>query len=209
MINFENIVKKVLNESLSQMAYHFTTLKKYYQIVDSNKITFSKAYGTDVDVNNKYGKKSPYYFSTTRIRDGRVGFSKGKNVRIELNTDFFNNRFRANAVNFYGSRNKYKTILGLDDGSMSGNKYETESEDRIYSDVPEITGVSKCINRVDVLIPLQIDELKEMVTRNRDYYTMLRDIFNSDMGLKTFIYNDEMQFNLQGKNITEEVLKWL
>ena len=207
--NFSNAVSKVLKESLSQVVYHFTSLRKFYQILDSNKIIFSDAYGVDVDINNKYGKKAPYYLSTTRVRDGRFGFSKGKNVRLELNTDFFNSRFRANAVNFYGSRDKYLQICGLADGSMRGNRYETENEDRIYSDVKEISGVSKMVNRVDILIPLQIYDFEDMVIRNRDYYTMFRDIFNSDMASKTFVYNDETQFNLQGKDITEEVLKWL
>lgn len=207
--NFSNAVTKILKESLSQMAYHFTTLKKFYQMVDSDKIVFSEPHGVDVDINDKYGDKAHYYFSTTRIRDGRVGFSKGKNVRIELNTDFFNNTFRANSVNFYGTQNKYKAIFGLDDGSMSGNNYETENEDRIYSNVSGITGISRCVNRVDIFLPISNEELPLIKQKYYDIYLILRDIYNSGMGLKTFVYNDEMQFNLQGKNITEEILKFL
>lgn len=209
-LNFSKSVSKILKESLSQFAYHFTTLDRYHQMVDKDELIFSKPYGTDVLINIKYGNKAPYYFSTTRVRDGRVGFSDGKDVRIELNTDFFNNKFKARAVNFFGARNiKFQTVFGKNDDFMNGNKYETENEDRIFSSVSSITGISMAINRVDIFLPIENDELPFLKRRYYDIYTILRDIFNTGMGLKTFIYNDAKEFNKQGKNITEDILKIL
>jgi len=206
--NFSNAVSKILKESLSQVAYHFTTLKNYYLMVDSDKIFFSEPYGTDRLINLNYGKGAPYYLSTTRVRDGREGFSAGRNVRMELNTDFFNSRFRANPINFFS---KQRNDDRLRDGTnyYEPNKRKTENEDRIYSNVKYITGITRCINRVDILIPIPTDELKDMVTRNHDYFSMLLDIYESNMAVKTYVYNDEMQFNLQGKDITEEILNIL
>ena len=200
-LDFSSISKKVLNESLSQLVWHFTTLKKYYQMVDSNSIIFSTPYSTDIEINNKYGNGSPYYLSTTRVRDGRIGFSKGKNVRIELNTDFFNGKFKSGAVNFC-------SFSGNDrNNGLNGNFVkQTENEDRIFSNKQVITGLTRFITRVDIFIPIDLYDFK---STHYDWYLMLRDIYNTEMGLKTFVYNNEQEFNRQGKNITTELLKLL
>ena len=203
---FSNIVKMVLGESLTRKAYHFTTFNNYHQMLNTDTILFSKAFGTDRLINFKHGKGMYYYLSTTRVRDGRVGFSKSRDVRMELNTDYFNDRFRANAVNFFSVPGEYDRLRDGND-CIGPNEKKTENEDRIYSPVSAITGITQFVERVDIYLPL--DDLNTLKTRHYDWYTKLNDIYSTDMATKTFVYNDEWEFNIQGKNITEDILKIL
>jgi hypothetical protein len=203
-VSLKDIISKTLNESLSQRAYHFTTLKKYHQIVDSDSIIFSTPFGEDLGINIDYGRGARYYLSTTRIRDGRVGYSEGLNTRIELNSDFFNNNYHSGPVNFFAKS------ISRDNGGNgfdANNQRQTENEDRIYSNKRILTGITRFITRVDIYIPIK--DLSELKNHYYDIYTMLRDIYNSDMGLKTFVYNNAYQFNIQGNNITNELLEIL
>lgn len=200
---FSSIVNNVLKESLSRLAYHFTSLKKFYQMVDSDSIIFSTAHGTDELINADYGRGAPYYLSTTRVRDGRFGYSSGLNTRIELNSDFFNSRFHSGPVNFFVPDERERNY------HSKQNVGKAENEDRIFSNVKVLEGLSKCINRVDIYLNIPNEELPLFKQRYYDIYLMLRDIYNTGIGLKTFIYNDEKEFNRQGKNITEIILKML
>ena len=203
-LDFSSISKKVLKESLSQLVWHFTTLKKYYQMVDSDSIILSTPYSNDIEINAKYGNGAPYYLSTTRVRDGRIGFSKGKNVRIELNSDFFNGNFKSKAVNFlYNNHKKIDIINSVMGFSKAQNNIkDTENEDRIFSNKQVITGLTRFITRVDIFLPIDLYDFK---STHYDWYLMLRDIYNTEMGLKTFVYNNEQEFNRQGKNITNKL----
>ncbi len=207
--SFSSISKNILKESLSQLVWHFTTLKKYYQMVDSDSIIFSEPFGYDKNINSKYGGNAQYYLSTTRVRDGRIGFSKGKNTRIELNSDYFNDRYKAGPVNYFHKRNDVKNIVNDYFNIKNSATPGTENEDRIFSNEKVITGLTKFINRVDIFLNIENEELPIFKQRYYDIFLMLRDIYNTEMGLKTFIYNEEMEFNRQGKNITDEILKIL
>ena len=84
------------------MVYHFTTFKSFYDMVDKDVIQFSLAGGlSDKYLNGTYGNGAKYFLSTTRVRDGRFGYSQGLNVRLEINSDAFNSNFSAGPVDFF------------------------------------------------------------------------------------------------------------
>lgn len=217
MFKFKDIVESILKESLSKFVYHFTNLERFYSMVDTDTIKLTKASNDrDVFLNDSFGNGKLYFLSTTRVRDGRFGYSNGLNTRIELNTEVFNNKFKSSPVsffkgetgtesskNYYSKKRKYTPIAGYQ------WQKRTENEDRIFSNMPELHNINKYINRVDVLIELNdwsIPNFKEIYP---DKYKKLRDLYNSSIGLKLFVYNDMNEFNKQGKNITEEILKEL
>lgn len=197
--NFSNISKKVIKESLSNMVYHFTTFKSFYDMVDKDVIQFSLAGGlSDKYLNGTYGNGAKYFLSTTRVRDGRFGYSQGLNVRLEINSDAFNSNFSAGPVDFFY---KSKFIKNPEKLKMKiPSKFDAtkdEAEDRIFSNKPEVHNLAKYVRRVDILFDNGISP-KE--------FEMLRDIYNSPIGLQTFVYDNRMEFNRQGKNITLQLV---
>ena len=212
-VNFDGIAKKVLNESLSQRAYHFTDLSNLHHMIDTDTIRFSKPSRRDMMLNIKYGRSLPYYLSTTRVRDCRFGFSPAFDVRIELNADKFNSNYISKPVSFFKGSNSesYKNYYTRSNGYAK--EYErqfqpyVENEDRIFSNTSEVHNIAKYITRIDILLP--INDIQTYFNEHKDIYNMLRDIYNHPMGLKTFVYNNKNQFNRQGKNITEPILQAL
>lgn len=97
--SFENIVNYILEESLSRTAYHFTKFMNLYNIVRNDEIRFSKVNETEKSIDSKYG----YFLSTTRQKSSDIGFAYVNNcdVRITLNVDPLNDRFKAKPVSFF------------------------------------------------------------------------------------------------------------
>ena len=208
--SFSNISKKVINESLSKMAYHFTDLPNLHKMIDTDTIKFSKARGRDRVIGVNYGRGAEYFLSATRVRDSRFGFSPGFNVRIELNTDGFNNKFFSKPISFFqgpngtSCKNDYLYNSEYTDSYDIERQPHVENEDRIYSKVSEVHNIGKYINRIDILLP--INNLESYLTSHRETCNMLRDIYNTPFGLKTFVYNNRNMFNRQGKNITLQLM---
>ncbi len=201
MINFENIVKKVLNESLSQMAYHFTNIYHLHKMIDTNKIRFSEVErGLNVDrlsKNNKY----QYFLSTTRQRNNQVGYQHylELDVRLTLNTDIINNKLHSEPVNFYyDSADKESSKQYYLNPNVRENdrihQHSVESEDRIFSNVKYLYGVSDFINRIDILYNSEVYGTKK-------YKEMLYDILNSNVGDRVYVYDNDKDFNFQTNNV--------
>jgi len=211
--DFNSISKKILKESLSQRAYHFTDLASLHRMIDTDTIKFSKPSRRDMMLNIKYGRNLPYYLSTTRVRDCRFGFSPAFDVRIELNTDKFNNNFVSKSVSFFKGSNSesYKNYYTRPGGYAKDYERQiqpyVENEDRVFSNTSEVHNIAKYITRIDILLP--INDIESYFNEHKDIYNMLRDIYNHPMGLNTFVYNNKNQFNRQGRNITEPILQAL
>lgn len=197
-------VKYVLKESMSQRAYHFTSMYALLNIVDSNTFKCSPSYN-DGSRQMYDTKEYPYFFSTTRVKDGRFGYSNSFDVRIELNADMFNAKYKTKPYNFFGKRTgeseKQMYIKAKDFDYVSQYQYSVENEDRVFVRTPYIQNAMKYIKRVDILLPVvDLDEL-----HGKQWFDY-RDLLFSPIGGKIVFYNNEDEFNRQGNvTVTDEI----
>jgi hypothetical protein len=201
---FGNAVKKVLNEALSQVAYHFTDLLHLHKIIDGNKIKFSdieRAYH-DINLANRLSKndKYGYFLSTTRQRNSTIGYPSyiNSNVRITLDSDAFNSTFHSEPIDFfYGNCDNESSKQSISNGKASPksirHQQEVESEDRIFSNKKYLSDINRYIRRIDILFSNDL-------LRSKGYVEMLDDIIHSYMKDKIFVYDNERDFNFQTNN---------
>ena len=146
----ENINRFILRESISSIVYHFTDISSLIQILDDDKFRLS----VKSDDSENFGPES-FYLSVSRIKSIKTGYpySIGLNVRITLNGDRFNQRYRGKAVDFFaisgekGAKHRYYDKPG----SIPYAQENTENEDRIFSYEPSISNVWRYIERIDIL----------------------------------------------------------
>lgn len=105
---FSKIVRQVLNESFQDFEYHFTSLDNLVRICQTGRIPLSHTYakGAEVGIN----KNHTFYLSLTRVKDGRVGYSKPYNCRICFNGKALATRFKGEAINYWnglGDKRQY------------------------------------------------------------------------------------------------------
>ena len=106
--SFSNIVKQVLNESFQDFEYHFTSLDNAVRICQTGRIPLSHTYakGAEIGIN----KNHTFYLSLTRVKDGRVGYSKPYNCRICFDGKALATRFKGGAINYWnglGDKQQY------------------------------------------------------------------------------------------------------
>lgn len=122
--SFSNIVKQVLNESFQDFEYHFTTLDNILRICQTGRIPLSHTYakGAEVGIN----KNHIFYLSLTRVKDGRVGYSKPYNCRICFNGKALATRFKGGAVNYWNGlgdkRQYYRNLVTRREINPDGTK---------------------------------------------------------------------------------------
>ena len=110
---FSKIVRQVLNESFQDFEYHFTSLDNLVRICQTGRIPLSHTYakGAEVGIN----KNHTFYLSLTRVKDGRVGYSKPYNCRICFNGKALATRFKGGAINYWNGlgdkRQYYKNLV--------------------------------------------------------------------------------------------------
>lgn len=95
----EYLDKPIIRERVSSIVYHFTTVGAIWEIIKNNRIYLSSALETrsdDLDKNKKF------FLSLTRQRNGNLGYSKSKPVRITLDGDMLNNNFKGGAFDYWG-----------------------------------------------------------------------------------------------------------
>lgn len=203
MLNIKKIIreaieKALLQERLSGIVYHFMSLNAAYKMLYDNTFYLQSEYGgTGAD---RFNSKSPFYMSLTRQRDGRLGYSHTRKVRITFDGDMLNQRFKGKAIDYWSSGMGKQYYMSSPHVDYRGNKkYDqfqtrTENEDRLFSKEPVINDINQYIKRVDVLI--NADNEDECLYA----YKILRN-FNV-AAQKIFIYGDKKSFNsLKGKTI--------
>lgn len=99
----------ILNEGLSSILYHFTSISKGLSICSDDKIYLQSAFSKDAD---NYDRKRKFYLSCTRIKSSDFGysykFSRG-GVRITLDGDLLANNFKGKQINYWnGMNDKFK-----------------------------------------------------------------------------------------------------
>ena len=112
-----------ITESLSRIAYHYTTPLPALKILKSGNFELSSALGSVEQQYMPQGK--PYFMSTTRTKTG--GYHQGavtRGVMFVLDGDWFNQRYKSGPIDYWGNRG-------------TGMR-PSEAEDRIYSSEPTI-----------------------------------------------------------------------
>ena len=96
---------QLLNEGLSSLLYHFTSINNGFSICKDDKIYLQSALAKDSD---NYDKKRKFYLSCTRVRNSQFGysykFSRG-GVRIALDGDLLSNNFAGKQINYWNGLN--------------------------------------------------------------------------------------------------------
>ena len=220
MFNFKEIVDKVLNESLSRVVFHFTNIIRLFGIIAQNKFILSTSNGYDEDYSYGY----PYYLSTTRVKDARFGYSRGFNVRLTLDSQALNSRFRAKPVSFFSGTyqgkegkkispkqnyiNKISQNLKNNPDSFSPTSYnvvmtDVENEDRLLSNKPYIENPYMYILRIDIL--MNLDEINEYMSYRNGYDSIKNILSEGNYSHKTFVYGTFKDFNRQTNPINDKV----
>ena len=114
---------ELLAESLSRVAYHYTSTLPALKILKSGNFELSSALGSVEQQYMPTGR--PYFMSTTRTKTG--GYHQGgmrRGVLFVLDGNWFNQHYKSGPIDYWGNRG---TSLR-----------PSEAEDRVYSAEPTI-----------------------------------------------------------------------
>ena len=179
----ENLNRLILNEAISSVVYHFTGLKKLYNILVSDTFYMQSAFSASADdMSNK-----KFFMSTTRQKSGEIGYSRGKKVRIALNGDLLNQRYEGKPVDYWGETMGKQSYFKKKKEGREIDYYQpsTENEDRIFSNEPEIYDFHKYVKRIDILI----ENDNDLSIAKKCLYTKFINLIH--------IYKDNKSFNMQ------------
>lgn len=132
--NFFNIVKQVLNESFQDYEYHFTNFYTAYSICKSNRIPLAPTLGkgTERHINGN----NIFFLSLTRRRNGEVGYSSHRNVRIVFDGNKLNTQFKGKAIDYWGNsmgkNEMYRKLYNYDERKANPSipiKYKNDLSD--------------------------------------------------------------------------------
>ena len=110
MFDIKNIINEtvrsvLLNEGLSDVLYHFTSISNGYSICKEDTIYLQSAYAKESD---NYDRKRKFYLSCTRLFNSSFGYaSKFSNggVRIKLDGRKLSQNFKGKAINYWNGLN--------------------------------------------------------------------------------------------------------
>lgn len=171
-----------LEESISQVVYHFTTTGAMANILKINKIMTSVAYGTPADMDKN--KKKLYYFSVARsMRSTYAKEGRGAAV-MKLNGQELNANYKGAPVDYWGP-----------------GWTTDEMEDRIFTDKPYIEPASRYIEEIGVSMPLFDYGGKRPQTYSNRNIEWVRTIQEEGkkLGIPVYIYYDSAGYRSQRK----------
>lgn len=171
-------INEIINESLSRIAYHYTSVPTALKIIESGQFELSSALGS---IEQQYMPKGkPYFLSTTRTRRG--GYHSNRNnltgVLFELDGNWFNQNYKSKSVDYWNDRapNNYR-----------GRSHE--AEDRVFSSDPTIPikGV-RSIHILYQLDPEYSETALEAKTQSRIRKLM---ISSKKVNIPAYFYTDK------------------
>jgi hypothetical protein len=197
----KSIIKKLLRKSLiaegiSDITYHFNYINSTNQILKSNKINLTAAFGTTADNNLNKGKL--FFLSTTSSRSSNVGYAASlgrKNlVRITLNARLLSQNYKVNRVDYWQRPKDPKhPMYNPTDKPRTDKEFyryisrQDELEDRFISDKNEITPANKYIISIETLNgdPEKIEDTKFLCDK---------------LNIPFFAYDNEAYFDASAKS---------
>jgi hypothetical protein len=138
-----------LYESLSRTTFHFTQLTNLVQILRTNSLRASIAFGTKSD--DKLNKGKPYFVSFSTTGNAKIGYGRslaesGGKVTIVFDGDALSNLGPSSPVEYWNV-NKDPKKSKINDIT----RYD-EHEERLFLDKPIIQNVSRYIKEIHVYV---------------------------------------------------------
>lgn len=147
-------------ESLDEY-YHFTHTYNLKHILEKDSWLCSEE--------DSYGRDDyKYYVSLTRSKNASTGYPAGLDqedlIRIVFNGKALNSKFKIEPVSFDPGAKTFITRAAKNNpeaykkyGAEWKKQVNVEAEDRLYSKLPEIKGISKYIKRIDLCEEIDSD----------------------------------------------------
>lgn len=208
--------KSLIQESLSDVLYHFTTIKVLNNIINTNSMICSSVYSNTKDrqLNGSY----PFFISFTRQHNNNFGYveymnkhanglAHKLNVRIEFDGRLLNSNYKGNAVNYHNIENPRNRQQKECNGDSLKLITIRQSEDRLYSNKPVIPNIDRYIKRIDILVPYE-----SIARGGSDTLTYVgRALRNPRFKDRIFVYYRERDFNLPNSHnlANDDILKYI
>lgn len=188
---------RLITERVSSVVYHFCGVNSCYHICDSNEFILSSVFrgSADSEVNRGAG----YYLSLTRQSSHKLGFSRTKDVRIQLDGDALNQRYKGGPVDYWGVSMGKQYYYKKDSGNdyLGKQQSRTENEDRVFSNEPVIPNASRYIVRIDIYLDKRFAHNNILVWR----------ILHTEFRDRVFVYDNMSDFEARNANtINDEIL---
>lgn len=192
----------MLYEGITDITYHFCTIKACYNIVKTNSFRLTMA----SNGGDSYDTKRLFYLSTQRSRSGDIGYAQqGCNVRIQLDGRKLSYNLKGQPLDYWGENGKqsYFTkpdVYGSGWQSAARKHLNFEMEDRIFSYEPVIKNAFSYITRIDIYL-----DGKDYVNEFEYAYAIWEML--SYGNIQVNVYDDKVQFNNMGPRTINDKLK--
>ena len=174
-----------LNESLTDIVYHFTRFNILYRILKTNQFITTAAVASKSDMTINHGKY--FFLSTTRSK--ATGYVVG-DVKLVLDGRKLNQRFKGKAVDYWQYSKDRKNYTS--DADYKNALSSNEQEDRIITNEPYINDAISYIREIHILVG----------KRDRIYKSTLdfiRDVCTKN-GIGLYFYDFRQNWLLQNKS---------
>jgi len=181
----DEINKFQLNETLTDIVYHFTQSNLMVNILKTNSFSLTAAVGSksDLDVNsNRF-----FFFSTTRSKS--TGYVRG-NVKMVLDGNKLNSNYKSVPVDYWQYSKNPKDYINKNDYNTALKS--NEQEDRIVSYKSEIPNAIKYIIAIHV-------EYKDDQNRINEFIDLIQ--YSKKYNIPIYFYanhNDWLNENKKG-----------
>ena len=180
------ITEMFLNEGLSPILYHGTSITNIDKILKQNRIRTTPDIGTKAEIDQRKQKHKIYYVSTTRSKVGVYHltdkYSKQAGLIVLDGRKLMADGYSGNPMDYWG-----------EDFRRLG---KNEMEDRIFTDKPYIPDATKYIKEIHILFTM---------SKGDDHYAILVKeirhiaIMAKKYGIPVYVYTRPEDFNVQNK----------
>lgn len=176
-------VSQLLQERVSSVVYHATSLPQAYSIMKSDEFKLSPTISSSSETSFKRNKDQLYFMSLTRSRQGHFHRSWNVGVMFKLDGDKLNQKYQGTPVDFFG---------------MGRKKDDNELEDRILSPKREIPAWNY-IQEITVLI------LPDRSTAEYEKYVFPIYVMAKKKGIPIRFYENRKDWVLDKKSSALDV----
>ena len=208
-INEQQYKHNILNEKITDVVYHFSSLQAISKMAKGNKMYFQSALGKPNS--DDYDKKKKFYISTTRQKNSTMGYASYYNNfnfgRIELNGEKLMENLSGKPIQYwpngksqyYGTGNNPQSDYYKNDKFSESQRihHENEEEDRIFSNKPSLERLDEFVIRIDIMV-----NKKFMM----DDYSYFKNITESKLFNKTYFYDNINEFNKQSSRTCDSMV---
>ena len=189
--------KSIINESFTDVVYHFCTFDAAFFIVKFDSFFLTNV--MDAVRERKFNNGKAYYMSFGRHFNSNMGYVAYRNTDKLLNADYMNVRL---VVDGRVLSTRYKGVQVNNVGSEEDIVTNRQQEDRLISDKPQVPDAHKYIKEIHIydprignanLVNKSDGKPPKLITqlRQRILYMMQKSGYEG----KIFVFNDINAFN--------------